>query len=380
VDHIDGSDLQRLVAMPSETGPRTSIYLPTHRSGADTTQDAIRLKNLLGDAATTLDALGLRAPDVTAYLEPAAALLQDPIFWRHQVDGLAVFVGPGGFRAFRLPLRFDERAIVGDRYHVKPLLPYFAAGGHFFVLAMSQNQVRLLEGSRYSVDDLELQHMPTSVAETLRYDDMERELLLHVAGSGPGSPAIFHGHGAGSEVDKGRLDRFLSQVDDGIVEILRGDRAPVVLAGVGYVTARYRGLSSLVTIESETVEGSPDDLRAEELHERAWAIVEPRMREDFHADLARYAELDGTGRTSSDLAEVLTAALHGRIEVLFAAQDGERWGRASHEPLEIRDEPHPGDEDLVDAAVVEALRTDARVHVMPGSAIPAEPVASILRF
>jgi len=29
---------------------------------------------------------------------------------------------------------------------------------------------------------------------------------------------------------------------------------------------------------------------------------------------------------------------------------------------------------------VEALRTDARVHVMPGSAIPAEPVASILRF
>ncbi|HET9311073.1 MAG TPA: hypothetical protein VFP41_07610 [Actinomycetota bacterium] len=379
MDHIDRNDLQRLVAVSPETGPRTSIYLPTNRSGADTTQDAIRLKNLLRDAATTLGAMGWRAPEVTAYLERAAALLQDPIFWRHQVDGLAVFVGPGDFRAFRLPLRFDEHAIVGDRYHVKPLLPYFAADGHFFVLAMSQNRVRLLEGSRHSVDELELQQVPTSLAEALRYDDMERELLLHVAGRSPASPAIFHGHGAGGEVDKERLDRFLGQVDRGIVEILRGDHAHVVLAGVGYVTARYRALSSLVTIERQTIEGNPDELRAEELHERAWDIVEPRMQDDINADLARFAELDGTGRTSSDLAEILPAATQGRIDVLFAAQDIERWGRASVEPLGIHDEPLPGDEDLVDAAVVEALRTNARVHVLPASSLPGEAVAAIMR-
>jgi hypothetical protein len=379
VDVIHRADLEALTTGPAAE-PRTSIYLPTHRAGADAAQDSIRLKNLLSDAATALEAIGLRAPDVTAYLEPAATLLQDTIFWRHQADGLALFVGPDDFRAFRLPLRFDERAIVGDRYHVKPLLPYFAADGHFFVLAISQNRVRLLEGSRYSVDELELQQMPTSLAEALHYDDMERELLLHVAGTGPGNPAIFHGHGAGGEVDKGRLDRFLRQVDDGIVEILRGDQAPVVLAGVGYATARYRGLSSLVAIESETIEGNPDDLRPEELHERAWAIVEPRLHGDVQADLARFAELDGTGRTSRDLADILTAARHGRIDVLFAAQDAERWGRGSLEPLEIRDEPVPGDEDLVDAAVVEALRTDARVHVMPASDLPAEPVASIFRF
>jgi hypothetical protein len=378
MDVLHPEDLERLAA--SGSGPCVSLYLPTHRAGPEIEQDPIRLKNLLTEAEESLRSLGLRSSDVAELLRPASTLLDERVFWRYQADGLAIFVRPGWFRAFRLPIRFAELASVGERFHVKPLLPYFAADGRFFVLALSQNQVRLLEGSRHSVDDVELGHVPESLAEALRYDDPERELLLHVTGGGRGARAIFHGHGAGDEVDKERLGRFYRLVDRGIGELLRGRHAPIVLAGVEYGTAIYREVSSYPALEPEVITGNPDHMSAEDLHERAWSIVEPRFRRTLEDDLARFRELDGTGLTARELVEVLQAAREGRAEVVFAALDEERWGTLTEHGADVHDQRKPGDEDLIDAAVVAGLRTGARIHVLPSADLPATTAASILRY
>ena len=378
MDIMRPHDLERLTS--SAPAPSASLFMPTHRAGAGTAQDPIRFKNLLTQADEALRALGLRAPEASELLAPARSLLGRPIFWKHQAEGLAAFASAASFEAVRLPLTLPELAVVGDRFHVKPLLPYFAADGHFFVLAISQNQIRLLEGSRDAFDEVDLREVPTSLAEALQHEDPERELLLHVAGGGPARRAVFHGHGAGSEIDKERLDRYFREIDRGVSEILRGERAPVVLAGVGYATARYRELSAMGSILSEAVAGSPDELRLDQLHERAWALVEPTFRSVLRADLDRFSELDGTGLTATGVTETLTAAEQGRVGVLFAAADQERWGSTDDGGVVIRDEPLPGDEDLIDAAVVAALRTDARAHVLASEALPAAPVAAILRY
>jgi hypothetical protein len=41
--------------------------------------------------------------------------------------------------------------VVTDRFHIKPLLPLLSGDGRFYVLALSQSEVRLLQGTRYSV-------------------------------------------------------------------------------------------------------------------------------------------------------------------------------------------------------------------------------------
>jgi hypothetical protein len=379
VDVLHRDDLERLAS--ATPGPCVSIYLPTHRAGAEIEQDPIRLKNLLDGAEEQLRSLGVRSKgEMGEPLGRARTLVDERSFWRYQADGLAIFLRPGEFRALRLPVRFDELVNVADRFHVKPLLPYFASDGRFFVLALSQNQVRLLEGSRHAVDDVELGDAPESLAEAMHYDDPERELLLHVSGGGPGGRAIFHGHGAGDEVDKERLGRFFRDVDRGLLEILRGDRVPIVLAGVEYATAIYRDVSSYPELEHEVVAGNPDRLSAEELHERAWAIVEPRFRATLEADLARFRELDGTGLTARELVEVIAAAGAGRAEAVFAARDEERWGSVSDGDVRVHDQRELGDEDLIDAAVVAGLRTGARIHVLPAGEMPAAPTAAILRY
>lgn len=378
MDIIRRDDLKRL----STEGPGAcvSLFLPTHRAGTETAQDRIRLKNLLTEADERLRSFGMRSPEAAELLAPAVVLLDDPVFWRHQAEGLVVFVRPGSFRAFRLPQRFPELVAVGNRFHVKPLLPYFAADGHFFVLALSQNEIRLLEGSRYSVDEVELGDVPANLADALRYEDPERELLLHVIGGGRSGRAVFHGHGAGDELDKERLSRFFRQVDRGLGEILRGERSPIVLAGVEYATVIFREVSAYPELAEGLIAGSPDDLSNEELHARAWAIVEPQFRSGLQADLERFRELDGTGRTSRELVGALSAALTGQVAVLFASADEERWGTVTDNDVQIHESARPGDEDLLDRAVVAAIATGARVHVLPGEVLPAAPIAAILRY
>ena len=92
MDLLSGQELEQLIGKPG--GPCVSIFLPTHRAGAETRQDPIRLKNLIGEARDLLLAKGLRAAEADVILAPARDLLGDGVFWRHQGDGLAVFLSP----------------------------------------------------------------------------------------------------------------------------------------------------------------------------------------------------------------------------------------------------------------------------------------------
>ena len=62
------------------------------------------------------------------------------------IKGLALFLAEGFFRRFRLPTAFVETVAVNRRFMVNPLIPLLSERDLFFVLALSQNQVRLLRG------------------------------------------------------------------------------------------------------------------------------------------------------------------------------------------------------------------------------------------
>ncbi len=100
-----------------------SIYMPTHVKGLETQQDPIRLKNLVKQAEELLLQKGLRSPEVKAMVQPALDLVQDGLFWSHQSDGLAVFLSADHIAVYALPFKFEELAVVSDRFHLKPLLP-----------------------------------------------------------------------------------------------------------------------------------------------------------------------------------------------------------------------------------------------------------------
>ena len=195
IDIFSGRDLARLA--DARNGYCVSIFLPTHLLREKTTQDRIRLKNAVVEAQRELVELGMRTPDAKALLSPVDALRNDGQFWAHLDRGLAVFASSGQVSVYRLADTVKDLVVVADRFHVKPLVPLVASGRVFYVLALSQNQVRLLRGSRYGVSDIALGEIPPSLAKALRFDDPESQLQSH------GGPACRHRPG-GRDVSRAR--------------------------------------------------------------------------------------------------------------------------------------------------------------------------------
>lgn len=376
MDVLSRDDLELLVRQPRSSC--ASLYMPTHRRGPETQQDPIRLKNLVRRAEGSLVAAGIGRPDASEVLRPARELIEDEAFWRHQSDGLALFLRTGWFRCYRLALRFEETVVVSDRFHVSPLLPLLTGDGHFFVLALSENEARLLAGTRFNVHVVNVPGLPAGVKNALRYDDPQRELGSHAAErGGPGARVVLHGQGIGAEIQKERLARYLQAVDGAVRRSLREQRAPLVLAGVGYVRAMYRDINTYPRLLEAGIAGSPDRTSGEELHARAWALVAPLFARDRDGAAAAYREALGTGRASASLEDVLTAAEAGRIDVLFVPTGA----HASAGVSSADERKGLGGGDPIEQAVVGTILNAGTVYAVPDHEMPNRaPVAALFRY
>ena len=50
---------------------------------------------------------------------------------------------------------------------MRPLLPLLIGGGRFYVMALSQDEIRLFEGTRFSLDELAVDGLPLAMWLTM---------------------------------------------------------------------------------------------------------------------------------------------------------------------------------------------------------------------
>ncbi len=370
-----------------------SIYMPTHRLGTQTQQDPIRFKNLTREAEEKLITKGWRSQDAKDLIQRVQAI-DDYLFWQHQSDGLAIFISNNLFSYYCLPLDFPELVVVSDRFHLKPLLPLLTGDGQFYILALSQNQVRLCQGTRYSVKEVELEDVPTSIAEALKYDDPEKNLQFHTGTNGGGggdSPsgdsfasrsAMFHGHGSGNDEQKDNLLRYFRKVNAGLQELLKNQHCPLILAGVDYLLPIYQQANTYPHLLNEGITGNPDELKAEELHAPAWKIVQPYFEQAMQEAQARYQELAGSGQTATNIQDVIPAAYYQRVESLFVPVGQQKWGLFDPETskVQVHSEQKVGDEDLMDLAALHTLLNGGTVYTVEPEKVPGASIVATLRY
>jgi len=245
----------------------------------------------------------------------------------------------------------------------------------------------LLQGSRYSVSDVELEGVPSNLAEALRFNDPEKQLQFHTSTGptgGTGSRhAAFHGHGGVSKDDKVDILRYFHKVDAGLRVLLAGEKTPLVLAAVDYLLPIYQEANTYTYLADEGIVGNPDNLSAKELHQRAWAIVQPRFLEEREAVAKRFRQLADTDEASDKLAEIVPAAYHGRVETLFVALGLHQWGIFDPATNEVRihRDSEPGDQDLMDLAAVQSFLHSGGVYAVEPERMPAEAsLAALFRY
>jgi len=148
----------------------------------------------------------------------------------------------------------------------------------------------------------------------------------------------------------------------------RPSRGPATVRGEEDEPWIHCEASSYPYLLDEGIPGNPEHLSPGELRDFAWRLVKPRFEEQQRAAADRFRRLAGTGKASADLAEVVPAALGGRVDVLFLAGD---------EPTP----PNPTNEELLEAAAAFTLRNGGTTYEVAASQVPGGgPVAAVFRY
>ena len=355
--------------------------------GAETQQDPIRLKNQLSKAEEMLTERGTSAADITDLLQPATELVNNRDFWQHQNTGLALFMHPGQFRYYKVPIEFEERTFVSDQFHIKPLLSLLANDGQFYVLAASQNKVGLYQATRSSVQPVDLGSTPLDLATALRFDDPEESIQGHSAsrssGKGGDGQIVFSGQGSGKDSENTDILRFFQLVADGVQSALAGQKVPLVFMGVGFLFPMYQQANNYPHLMEEAVDYQPDQLSPEEIRDRAFKLVEPKFKADRKTVSDQYGSLKNNNQATADLSMILDAAHNGQIDTLIVASNTQKWGSfdAKARQADFHDEQTANSRDLLDLAASKAMATDAKVYIVDRDKVPDKAdAAATLRY
>lgn len=365
MDMLSGNELKAL--MQKQIGVCVSIYMPTVRRGAETQQNQIRYKNLLRDAEGQLSLSELRPSEIKDMLAPAQELSGNTPFWRNQRDGFALFLSPDSFKYYRMPQSFKELIVVTDRFHIKPLIPALASDAEFYILAISQKNVRLLKCSLQHAEEMDLEGVPENLAEALNLDDFEKRIQRHT----------------GTEDIKANILQYFQQVDRGLRELLRDKKAPLIFAGVDYLFPIYREANTYPYLADKGISGNPEGSNADMLLDLARPVVETLLKAKRVDALSQYRQDAGTGLTSSNVREVVRAACHGRVGILFVSVGVQQWGTfdAVTDEVALDKDANSTNEDLLDLAAIQTIMNGGTVYAMDHGEMPdASSLAAIFRY
>jgi hypothetical protein len=383
MDILTKADLN-LLARREQPGAHVSLFLPTHRLGSEDRTDPLRWKNLMTSVESALADHGLRRTEITELLAPAWALHRDSLAWQYMSDGLAMFLRPGWHRSYRVPVTLPELATVGDRFVTGPLMRVLTHDRHFLLLAISQRDVRLLEGSMQHVEQLELRDVPRDLRDIIEEPEPRSDAMARALAGGRGGRAVFYGYGAADgEFKKEEVTKFLRQVADGLAEYLRGEHLPMVLVGLTEMVSAYRAVNAYPHVLDEEIRTNPDGLAPEKLHEAAWPVIEGVLDEQRARALDRLGELRAAGQATGETDRVAEAAAQGRVESLFVAGEPWCWEQVTgHGPVVAlgADEGLSSCE-LLDRAVTDTLAHGGQVYAVPAAEVfDGQRAAAALRY
>ena len=371
LDVIGQSSLNTICAAP---GPFVTVFLPARHPGSMDLPRVQGLKAILRNAAQELERRRFQGP-VDQLLKPLKALAEDAARVADGGDSV-IFLSPGSFHHLGLSAPTAERLIVASHPHITPVLPHLVSRQEFYILAIAKKHLRLARWHNGQCSEVPLPgSIPDSFEEGLVFEQPDHDLQNRSVRGQAGQTRF----GTGSERDlvHRRLSQYFQVVDRELTGILRGAR--LVLVGIAQELAAYRAASEFPHLLS-AVPGSPEHLSWDELKERGQAAILEAHREEAERVLVELRETVRRDHVIKGLRHVLEAAREGRIHKLLVENHAESQGLLGPS-FPVDSARLEGEQDLVNAAVVETIRGHGEVYILDeGELGDSSPLAAVLRY
>lgn len=371
-------------AMFIETeGPLVSLYLSTHPHSANDQQDRLMFKNLVGDAEALLRE-GYEKNAYQGILENLKAIEVDADrdIWRFRTEGLAVLLDDKAAYLYFLDYAVEEKVVVAESFHIKPLIRNFQYGAHYYALALSVDEFVLYYGDTHRLDEVVLpEDVKTKFSEV--YDDFD---------SGTNSRAMSYGgpdpnyYGQGSKSDLVGIDRekFFRYVDKAVHDLV-GDKqgCPLILVALPQNQAHFRELATIPTLLSQGIEKPFESLPLPELIREASAIITEKQKEKVAAQVNQFTEALSKQEASADLRTIGFALVERKVKALFVEEEKSLFGTFDMETgaVEVFDDTAVGLDDLTDDFAQICYLQDGEVYILDREFMPSDTgVAALFRY
>jgi hypothetical protein len=346
-------------------GPCITMVVPARHPGAQDGSGRVLVNSLIRTARE-----GISRAKFAAQADELLAPLEEIARGAAVESGGSAFVifrSPEYLARYEVPNRATGKVVIGDRFHLVPFVKDAFARRDFLVLGLSKKHLRLF---RYVSGECSELPLPAGVPPTLEaaggFDKPEHNLENRsTAGSSTGTMrAVRFGTGTDREAAGEYLHHFFVMVDRGLTAAF-GNKA-LLLLGVREEIAEYRRTAKHALILNSDVPGNVDFLSTAQIGAFAAQAADNDYELIAERILAEFRETPDRDRTLADTNAVLHAANEGRVHRLCVRTEAEAGSP---------------DSELLNAAVVDTLRTGADVFMVPQEKLPAaNPLAAILRY
>ena len=372
--------------LEADQAPCLSLYMPTHRKHPENLKDIILFKNLVRQIKESL-MQKYSAGEVNDYLKPLENLADDDSFWNHTFEGLAVFSTFGLFKVVGVHKSFEELAIAADSFHTKPLRQYLQSLDHFYVLGLTLRDVKLFEGNRHSLTEVDLtSDTPKTIIEALG-DELTNKhtTVASYGGSGGESSAMHHGQGGRKDETEKDSERFFRIVANNIYEhYSKPSGWPLILAALTEHQSLFQKVNKNPFLLNSGITINPSSVSTDKLATMAWEIMEPEYQQKYDSLVANFEQARANGKGSDDYKEVAVAAVEGRVEMLIVEADRIIPVRITNlvtGNTQKKDMTNPKVDDLLDDMGELVMKMGGQVMVIPAEKMPSETgLAAIFRY
>lgn len=347
-----------------------SMYVPTTPLTQEVGISRTELRKLSKQAFSQLDIAGFNKRRLALMQEAIDHLLDDDEFWRLQANSLAVLLTPENVRTFRLANELTASVDVSDRFHLKPLLRALAFPHAAYVLAISENAVRMVEVlADGEPKDIKVPGLPHDAASAVHKTTLNSR--------GP------TGRIQGSEGQKVRLAQYARIVDAAIRPILAGLDVPLIVAASEPLVSIYRSINSYARLLSDGITNTDDRSTNGDLAAAARPVLDNLYASEIESVKRAYEARAGSGRAYSDISDVARAATFGAIETLLVDIDISVPGTIdeANGVLTFANAAGPSSYDVLDEIAGRTITSGGKVLAVRSNDIPGGgPTAAILRY
>jgi hypothetical protein len=389
--HIDIPTLPEFKALAATRSDACiSLYVPTSPLAEHTQANRITFEDLAKDAISQLESAGLdkrRIAPIAEQFGHLSGVIQDNTddskfkyrqrdlseqiheFWTCRSNGLALLATPEMMRTFRLPNRPRPLAEVADRFHLTPLIRAMTSPHDVFVLALSEERVRLVHVFvNLPPVEIKMAQLPKNAEEA------NRRPSVHVRAP--------RGHLQNLEGQKILLYKYARKVDQAVRGVLAGRETPLALAAAEPLASIFRSVNTHPRLADNVIAGNPDRVSDAQLADAARPILDHLYKRELAAAIARFDELKPR-RATADVSYAAHAATAGAIDQLVVDLDAVIPGLVSDIDGSVTYSTSDDAEtySVVDEVARRALCTGAwvlgaRREDLPGGA----PLIAILRY